>query len=722
MATKTQETRVLNSKLVDDIIRREQYNEKLKNHEKLWFNNLRGVRKANIPFAMKDKEVQEYMKCKMSVHYFAQQYCQIKREDGSIGPMTLRDYQKEIIDLYTKNRFSILMASRQTGKTISAAIVILHYVIFNNDKSVMIVANKGKTVIEIITKIKGIYKLLPFFMKTGVINWNEKSLAFENGCRIQSENRTKEPSIGFTIDFLYLDEFAKVPANIVDAYYGAVVPTVSSVNNSKIIITSTPEGYNLFHKLLIGAEKEDDDPEKNMYEAMRVYWYQVKGRRDVNIFPFGYKLKQYNIKREDITNHLKALNLNLYEKEINNKLNIMVKWDIDDDKTNIDSIRTIRIPIGDLKIPLTEICKVTNWQEEETKLIGGEDQFNQEYDLKFITGDKMLFTSEQMEKFKTDSSDFKYLQFPQLEKRMSLPYNNLKWLSGKPNIFDPKKLLDYHIVAAVDLGEGLAQDYSVINIFRLIPKSKELLEKTHENLKNIYDFFYIEQIGMFRSNNWSIDEVAEIFYTLMFEMFDQEKVKIVLEYNTYGSKFLSELLHVFDDDNDFSNGMFLRYKHKKDDKQLKVGMKITGGDNDASKKILVKDLQKAVKKQLIKLHNSININELTTFTKKITPGGNFTYACSTGHDDTVMTLVDISSIFSHVQYKNLIDDMFQNIDPIIKNIIEKYLVGKRDESVNYKDTTKARHKIYNNHNKIASGGFNKRNLSMNSYKPNPWNR
>jgi len=116
MTEKKQDSRVLNTKLVDDIQRRENLGEKLKNHEKLWFNNMKGVRRANIPFAMTDKEVNEYMKCKMSVHYFAEQYCQIKREDGTIGPMKLREYQKDIINLYTQNRFSILMASRQTGK------------------------------------------------------------------------------------------------------------------------------------------------------------------------------------------------------------------------------------------------------------------------------------------------------------------------------------------------------------------------------------------------------------------------------------------------------------------------------------------------------------------------------------------------------------------------------------------------------------------------------
>ncbi len=125
MTQKTEDNIVLTTKKVDDIIHKENMGIKLKKHEKLWFTNIKGVRKANIPFALDDEEMKEYLKCKMSVHYFAQKYCQIKREDGSIGPMTLRDYQKDIIDLYTNNRFSILMASRQTGKCNSFNIKVL---------------------------------------------------------------------------------------------------------------------------------------------------------------------------------------------------------------------------------------------------------------------------------------------------------------------------------------------------------------------------------------------------------------------------------------------------------------------------------------------------------------------------------------------------------------------------------------------------------------------
>lgn len=110
---------ILTTEKVNEILKKINLGIPMKKSERLWFSNQSGIRRAGLTFAMTDEEIKEYAKCKLSVHYFAEKYCQIKREDGTIGSMTLRDYQKDIIDLYDKNRYSILMASRQVGKCTS---------------------------------------------------------------------------------------------------------------------------------------------------------------------------------------------------------------------------------------------------------------------------------------------------------------------------------------------------------------------------------------------------------------------------------------------------------------------------------------------------------------------------------------------------------------------------------------------------------------------------
>lgn len=113
------ETNIMTTEKVLEILEKEKLALQLKRNEKLWFNNLEGVRRRGIRFAMTEDELQEYIRCKLSVYYFAEHYCKIKLEDGTVGQMTLRDYQKDIIKLYTENRYSILMASRQVGKCLT---------------------------------------------------------------------------------------------------------------------------------------------------------------------------------------------------------------------------------------------------------------------------------------------------------------------------------------------------------------------------------------------------------------------------------------------------------------------------------------------------------------------------------------------------------------------------------------------------------------------------
>ena len=533
--------------------------------------------------------------------------------------------------------------------TVSAAIVILHFVLFNDDKGCMIVANKGKTVKEIIRKIKDIYKLLPFYLKKGVTNWNETQISFENNSRIQTENRTKDPSIGFTIDLLYLDEFAHIPENFIRDYYGAIVPVVSSINNSRIIITSTPNGYNMFWELFTNAELPDDDPMKNPYKAMRVYWTQVPGREDTQVKIMESKLKKYGLSKSTVLREIREkYDISFYKKHVGDDIIDYVKYEVGNEKTYIDNIRKIRIN----GIPLPELSVVTNWQEEETKLLLSPEKFDQEYGLHFVTGDKILFNKETIDLLKSKQIPFDYMELSQF-KKLNIPYDSLKFVRDT-NLFNPMKAKDYYIVISIDLSEGLAKDYSVINIFKILLRDKEEIDKF--KYENLYDMFKIEQIGLYRNNVYSIREIAHIFYLIAFELFDPEKVKVVLEMNTYGGEFLAHLPNVFDGDNEYSNAVFLRYKHNREDIMGKIGLKL----NKDKHLIIDKEFQQAIRNRRMILHSDININEITTFSKHETISGNVTYKAESGNDDVVMTTITLSTCFDNVGYKNLVDLLTNN--------------------------------------------------------------
>jgi len=386
----------------------------------------------------------------------------------------------------------------------------------------MIVANKAKTTKEIINKIKSIYKYLPFYLKIGVESWNESSISLENGSRIQTEARTSEPAIGFTIDLLYLDEFAKVPDTIIRKYYGEVVPIVSSIDNSKIIITSTPDGFNLFWELLTGAEKPEEDDDYNGYKSLRIYWWEKKGRRDTKLIFNKTKIKLLSYKgitKTYIKTCLKNMGYNYYEK--NNSTteeSIFINYfkDVNKEKfpapkATIDDIRKIIIPCNDgTNVSLIELCRITNWELDETKLIGGESMFRQEYGLEFLTDDKTLFDSIKFQQITQNVKKYDFLSIPEFNRKLKIPYNSLKFVDDCPELFELGKQKDYHIFIGIDLAEGLGLDYSVINIFRLKNKDKEWVENNKEYINNIYDLFKIEQIAIWRNNTYRIQELSHI--------------------------------------------------------------------------------------------------------------------------------------------------------------------------------------------------------------------
>jgi len=656
----------------------------IKRYMNPWFMGETGVRRAGCVYSITEDEVQEYIKCKLDIHYFSEKYCKIKREDGTIGAMKLRDYQKDILDLYTKNRFSILMASRQVGKTVSAAIAILHFVLFNNDKNVMIIANKGDTAIEIVDKIKSIYRLLPFFLQKGVKNWNQKSLIFENGCRIKTSARSKTPAIGFTIDFLYMDEFAHIPSNIIEPYYTAAFPTVSALSNSKIVITSTPNGMNMFYKLLASAERPEGDKLKNNYKSMRVYWWQVPNRFVTYLRLDNGLMHEHGITKEQIIDRIRTT-FDWSEKEadqITEFFDYAINRDVihiqNSDKCSSDGVREIFITNKDgIEIPLAAITDITSWKEEAIKDIGGEEAFNQEYDLRFVNASKSLFDEKIIDELLKSKVEYNFESIIEFDRKLRWSYQSLKWIDNE-EIFQPIARRNYDIVMSVDIAEGLGQDYSIVNIFRVVPKSREKIESQYKNYTCTADFFSLVQIGLFRSNLVSVQQLAELVYMLGFEYFNSDRVKVVLELNTYGSELLAHMPHVFDGNNNYGSSVFVRYKHRADAIEEKIGLKI----ND-NKNLLIKDYQDAMQRGDILVNNSETIHEITTFIKTITSAGNVRYQADTGNDDTVMTLVSAATTFKKMFFKELCEQL--TVSGISKEM--SIFIGEKLKNVDYSEGT-----------------------------------
>lgn len=239
--------------------------------------NLRGE-SEQVP--MSQWEIQEYIKCKNDIIYFAENYYYIQTIDDGKVKMKLWDYQKQLLKVFdsppNNKRHVVVCASRQCGKTESTRVFLIHYLLFKKDSNIAILANSEKTAKEILARIKMSYQLLPLWLQKGVKEggWNNLTIELENGVRILASSTSSNSIVGFTINLLYIDEVSKIADHIFDEFYASVLPTISSGKSSKIIMTSSPKGLNSFYTIYKDAVKNE-----NNYYPVKLPW-DVRPDRD----------------------------------------------------------------------------------------------------------------------------------------------------------------------------------------------------------------------------------------------------------------------------------------------------------------------------------------------------------------------------------------------------------------------------------------------------------
>ena len=188
--------------------------------------------------------LKEYMKCANDPVYFAKTYIKIVHVDKGLVPFEMYPYQESITKKITDNRRVAVLTARQSGKTTTAMAIILHYVLFNEFKTVAILANKGDAAREVMARVKLAFESLPKWLQQGVEEWNKGNIALENGCQVLAGTTSSSAIRGKSVNFLYLDEVAFIEGY--DEFFASVYPTISSGDSTKLLMTSTPNGLNHF--------------------------------------------------------------------------------------------------------------------------------------------------------------------------------------------------------------------------------------------------------------------------------------------------------------------------------------------------------------------------------------------------------------------------------------------------------------------------------------------
>lgn len=223
------------------------------------YNANKNLKAANVAIGFSQEQLKEYVKCAQDPLYFIRTYAKIISLDDGVVQFDPFPYQQRIIDTIHKNKNTLGKLFRQAGKSTIVAAYFAWYVLFNDNKTAVILANKQAIAIEIFGRVQFIIESLPHWLQQGVVEWNKKSLVLENGSRCIAAATSASAVRGMSVNLLLLDEFAHLKPNLADEFIASVFPTISSSETSKLIIISTPNGLNHYHKLWVESKNRNND-------------------------------------------------------------------------------------------------------------------------------------------------------------------------------------------------------------------------------------------------------------------------------------------------------------------------------------------------------------------------------------------------------------------------------------------------------------------------------
>ena len=245
------------------------------------FNGIANLRDAKESVKLSAKQLAEIKKCALDPLYFMNNYMYINTKDYGMQLFKTWPFQDAAVKRFLKYRFNINRWSRQVGKSTIVRGFILWYAMFHADQLVAMLANKLSLAKEQLQLLRDSYLALPFWLQPGVKLWNKLSIQFSNNTRILIAATTGEGIRGFSPNLLYLDEFAFLREGLADDFWASVLPSISSGKKTRVIITSTPYGMNLFYRL--GQEAVDEETASyhdllSKFVRSTVKWNEVPGR------------------------------------------------------------------------------------------------------------------------------------------------------------------------------------------------------------------------------------------------------------------------------------------------------------------------------------------------------------------------------------------------------------------------------------------------------------
>lgn len=210
--------------------------------------------------------------------FYFSTFCNVVHPVRGKVPFNLYDFQKSVLYQFVKERFNIILKFRQAGITELISMYCLWLTMYHPNKKVNIISIKDTIAKKVLKKIKFMYKNLPPYLQTPIINGRSgeyggaSMMEFNNGSFIESIPTSSEAGRSESLSLLVIDEAAVVrwAAQI----WAAAMPTLSTGGSA--IINSTPYGIGgFYHSTWVDAINR-----ANPFNPIRLYWRMHPERDD----------------------------------------------------------------------------------------------------------------------------------------------------------------------------------------------------------------------------------------------------------------------------------------------------------------------------------------------------------------------------------------------------------------------------------------------------------
>ncbi len=207
---------------------------------------------------------EQYKKCAQDPVYFMRQYCYIQHPIKGKIKFNLFPFQEESLTTLQKNRYNVILKSRQLGISTLSAGYALWSMLFNEDFNVLVIATTQDVAKNLVSKVQIMNENLPSWLKTNIVTNNKLSLKFANGSEIKAISSSSTGARSEALSLLIVDEAAFI--RNIEEIWVASQATLSTGGGA--IVLSTPNGIgNWFHQTWADAETG-----VNGFETIKLDW------------------------------------------------------------------------------------------------------------------------------------------------------------------------------------------------------------------------------------------------------------------------------------------------------------------------------------------------------------------------------------------------------------------------------------------------------------------